>query len=112
MLKKTHDRYVEDPEYISSDDSFPEDIAENKVDPEIEVEQLAQELGINQKKLMWKIDLWVVPPFCLYISFHFLDRVNISNANIYGLTADLKLTGNQYNTALTVFSFLMLYLKF
>ena len=60
-----------DPEYISSDDSFPEDIAENKVDPEIEVEQLAQELGINQKKLMWKIDLWVVPPFCLlyFLSF-------------------------------------------
>ena len=92
-----------DPEYISSDDSFPEDIAENKVDPEIEVEQLAQELGINQKKLMWKIDLWVVPPFCLLYFLSFLDRVNISNANIYGLTADLKLTGNQYNTALTVF---------
>ena len=59
-----------DPEYISSDDSFPEDIAENKVDPEIEVEQLAQELGINQKKLMWKIDL-CQPHFVFYISFHF-----------------------------------------
>ena len=33
----------------------------------------------------------------------FLDRTNIANASIFGLQADLGLTGTQYNTALTIF---------
>lgn len=71
--------------------------------PDEQVEKLAQEYGINQKKLMWKIDVCVVPPFCFLYFLSFLDRVNISNAKLYGLAEDLKLTGNQYNTALTLF---------
>ena len=67
------------------------------------VDQLATELEINQKKLMWKIDLCVIPPFCLLYFLAFLDRVNISNAKVYGIEADLGLHGNQFATALTVF---------
>lgn len=33
----------------------------------------------------------------------YLDRANIGNANIEGLSADLKMTGDQYNIALCVF---------
>lgn len=33
----------------------------------------------------------------------FLDRVNIANAKSFHLATDLKLTGNQFNTALTIF---------
>jgi hypothetical protein len=33
----------------------------------------------------------------------FLDRVNIANANVYGLAKQLHLTGDQYNIALVVF---------
>ena len=33
----------------------------------------------------------------------FLDRTNIANASVFGLQKDLGLTGNQYNTALTMF---------
>ena len=76
---------------------------ETELDPTLETERLAEELGINHKKLMWKIDICTVPPFCLLYFFSFLDRVNISNANVYGLTEELNLTGNQYNTALTLF---------
>lgn len=67
------------------------------------VEQLANELGINHKKLMWKIDLWVIPPFCLLYFLAFLDRVNISNAKVYGIEKSLNLHGNQFAAALTVF---------
>ncbi|ODV79148.1 putative high-affinity nicotinic acid transporter [Suhomyces tanzawaensis NRRL Y-17324] len=67
------------------------------------MEQLSKELGVDDKKLMWKIDACVIPPFCLLYFLSFLDRVNISNANVYGLSEDLGLTGNQYNIALTVF---------
>lgn len=67
------------------------------------VEQLALEHGINHKKLMWKIDFCVVPPFCLLYFLAFLDRVNISNAKIYGMEKDLNLSSNQFSAALTVF---------
>ncbi|KAI5956171.1 hypothetical protein KGF54_000646 [Candida jiufengensis] len=72
-------------------------------DPVCETAKLANELGINQKRLKWKVDLYVVPPFCLLYFLAFLDRVNISNANLYGLSTDLELTGTDYNVALTMF---------
>ncbi len=52
---------------------------------------------------MWKVDLWVVPPFSVVYFLAVLDRVNISNAKIYGMETALGLHGNQFNTALTVF---------
>ncbi|OUT23234.1 hypothetical protein CAS74_001549 [Pichia kudriavzevii] len=67
------------------------------------VDQLASEMNISQKKLMWKIDLCVVPPFCLLYFLAFLDRVNVSNAKVYGIEKALGLHGNQFATALTVF---------
>lgn len=67
------------------------------------VEQLALDYGINHRRLMWKIDLNVVPPFCLLYFLAFLDRVNISNAKIYGMEADLNLSSTQFSAALTVF---------
>lgn len=33
----------------------------------------------------------------------FLDRVNIANAKIFGMTEDLNLTGNRYNVAVVIF---------
>ncbi|KAF6013791.1 hypothetical protein HII13_001038 [Brettanomyces bruxellensis] len=67
------------------------------------VQALSKELGLNHKKLMWKIDLCVVPPFCLLYFLAFLDRVNISNAKIYHMESDLGLHGEQFNIALTAF---------
>ncbi|CAI8504094.1 unnamed protein product [Pichia kudriavzevii] len=67
------------------------------------VQELAQAYNINHKKLMWKIDLCVVPPFCLLYFLAFLDRVNISNANVYGMSKELGLSNNQFSAALTVF---------
>ncbi|KAI5956198.1 hypothetical protein KGF54_000673 [Candida jiufengensis] len=90
----------QDPELLESD--FNSNLSENN-DPVYETNKLAEELGINQRRLSWKIDLCVVPPFCLLYFLAFLDRVNISNANLYGLSIDLNLTGTNYNTALTMF---------
>lgn len=89
---------------ISKDEDFGGSLSINsQLTPSEQVDELAKELSINQKKLMWKIDLCVVPPFCFLYFLSFLDRVNISNAKLYGLAEDLNLTGNQYNTALTLF---------
>lgn len=67
------------------------------------VNQLAEQYNINQTKLMWKIDICVVPPLALLYFLSFLDRVNISNASVYGMSRSLNLHGNQFNIALTVF---------
>ena len=57
---------------------------------------------INERKVMNKIDFRVVPVLCLLYLLAFLDRVNISNAAIFGLKRDLDLHGTQYNTALVI----------
>lgn len=58
----------------------------------------------TERKLVAKIDLHVIPFLCIMYLLAFLDRVNISNANIFGLSTDLHIaTGDKYNTALVIF---------
>jgi len=57
----------------------------------------------SQRRLVSKIDLRVVPVLSILYLLAFLDRTNIANASVFGLQKDLKLTGTQYNTALTIF---------
>ena len=45
-----------------------------------------------------------MPFLCIMYLLAFLDRVNIGNANVFGLSEELGLeTGNKYNAALTIF---------
>lgn len=85
----------------------------------------------TDRKLMWRIDLHVLPFLCIMYLLAFLgkcirrkapsrdwmptdelhdqanlrsvDRVNIANANIFGLSEELGLEHHQYNTALVIF---------
>ncbi|EAS30499.1 MFS transporter [Coccidioides immitis RS] len=58
----------------------------------------------TERRLMAKIDLRLLPVLCVLYLLAFLDRVNISNAVIFGLREDLNIvSGTQYNTALTIF---------
>jgi len=38
-----------------------------------------------EKKLIRKLDGWIIPPVMLLYLFSFLDRTNIGNARLYGL---------------------------
>jgi len=58
---------------------------------------------IDEKKLLRKIDLRLVPLFTVLYLLSFLDRGNIGNAKIEGLAEDLNLHGHQYNLCLTIF---------
>lgn len=58
---------------------------------------------IDEKKLIRKIDMRLLPLFTLLYLLSFLDRGNIGNAKIEGLAEDLELKGNQYNICLTIF---------
>ncbi|QNP97803.1 YALIA101S12e02036g1_1 [Yarrowia lipolytica] len=74
-----------------------------KEDAEIHIQSVHP--TINEKKVTRKIDLRIVPILSILYLMSFLDRGNIGNANIEGLSTDLGLTGPQYNMCLTVFFF-------
>lgn len=57
----------------------------------------------TEGKLLARIDGHVVPVLCVLYLLAFLDRVNIANARVFGLEADLGLVGTQFNAALVIF---------
>ncbi|KAK0189866.1 MFS general substrate transporter [Armillaria mellea] len=57
----------------------------------------------QEKKLWRKIDLRLMPILSLMYLFSFLDRGNIGNAKLQGLTTQLHLDSNKYNIALTMY---------
>ncbi|KAI8627299.1 MFS general substrate transporter [Xylariaceae sp. FL1651] len=56
-----------------------------------------------ERRLRLKIDRNVYPILFVVYALSFLDRINISNARIQGLTEDLELYGNRFNVALFVY---------
>jgi len=60
---------------------------------------------IDEAKVLRKMDLHIMPMLALLYLLSFLDRGNIGNAKIEGLTETLHMTGPQYNWCLTVFFF-------
>jgi len=59
-----------------------------------------------ERKLLMKLDFMIWPVFFVIYMMAFLDRINISNAAIQGLTAELHLdVDNRFNVALFVRSF-------
>ncbi|KAK4214814.1 major facilitator superfamily domain-containing protein [Rhypophila decipiens] len=55
------------------------------------------------RKLLWKLDLKLLPWLCFLYLLAFLDRTNIGNAKIAGLGKELGLTTASYNATLTIF---------
>ncbi|KAI9800755.1 MAG: hypothetical protein M1833_003172 [Piccolia ochrophora] len=58
---------------------------------------------VNEKALLRKLDLTLLPALTLLYLLSFLDRSNVANARLEGLVTDLNITGNQYLTCLTVY---------
>lgn len=60
------------------------------------------ELGFDEKstkKLVRKIDYYLVPFLSLLYLLSFLDRTNIGNARLGGLEEDLGMSGLDYNVS-------------
>lgn len=55
-----------------------------------------------ERKLVRKLDCYIIPIVMLLYLLSFLDRVNIGNARLYGMTEDLHLKGNRYQTAVSL----------
>ena len=58
---------------------------------------------VVDRRVTRKFDLHILPWLFGIWLLAFIDRSNIGNAKIDGLTEDLKLTGNKFNVALVVF---------
>ncbi|KAF2280629.1 MFS general substrate transporter [Westerdykella ornata] len=73
-------------------------------DDEAVVEPIQCPAHTTERKLVTRIDLHVIPFLCIMYLLAFLDRVNIANANVFGLSKELNIAnGNKYNTALVIF---------
>ncbi|KJA21187.1 hypothetical protein HYPSUDRAFT_42307 [Hypholoma sublateritium FD-334 SS-4] len=57
----------------------------------------------EDKALVRKIDLRLLPILTFLYLLSFLDRTNIGNAKIDGLTTDLNVSASEYNTALALY---------
>lgn len=58
---------------------------------------------VNEKSLLLKLDIRLLPAVGILYLLSFLDRSNVGNARIEGLASDLGMTGNQYLTGLTLY---------
>ncbi|KAI0751640.1 MFS general substrate transporter [Daedaleopsis nitida] len=55
------------------------------------------------RRILWKLDMHVLPPLALLWLANFIDRANVGNARIAGLERDTHLHGTQFNIALAIF---------
>lgn len=67
------------------------------------INDASNEFGdVNPKKVLTKLDLRLIPAVALLYLLSFLDRGNIGNAKIEGLTDSLKMTGPRFNWTCSV----------
>ncbi|EHK22573.1 uncharacterized protein TRIVIDRAFT_191312 [Trichoderma virens Gv29-8] len=62
-------------------------------------------VDLDEKKILRKMDIRLLPMLSALYLLSFLDRGNIGNAKIEGLQEDLNMSPGQYNWCLTVFFF-------
>ncbi|KAI9244474.1 major facilitator superfamily domain-containing protein [Phascolomyces articulosus] len=55
------------------------------------------------KRVLWKMDLRIIPYIALLYLCSYLDRVNIGHAKVAGIMDDIDITENEYNLALSMF---------
>ncbi|OQE13722.1 hypothetical protein PENFLA_c044G02028 [Penicillium flavigenum] len=73
---------------------------------EIENVNIAESVSYSpeeEKALVRKIDLTLLPTIWVMYLLSYLDRTNIGNAKISGMEVDLSLSSNEYSIALVVF---------
>ncbi|EIW56969.1 MFS general substrate transporter [Trametes versicolor FP-101664 SS1] len=86
---------------MSFDDNEKHPPGEDVLSPVSDIKKTADD--VNQRQVLRKLDFRLLPFVCLLFVLSFLDRTNIGNAKVAGLTADLHLAGWQYSLASAIF---------
>lgn len=79
---------------------------EHSPSPPMSEQDVAAAYGLNEKRLLRKLDRHLLPGVCVLYLLSFLDRSNVANARLEGLLEDdigLGMTPNEYLTGLTLF---------
>jgi hypothetical protein len=58
---------------------------------------------IDEKKLIRRIDLNILPVLCSVYLFQFMDKILLNYANVMGIQTELHMTGNEFSWAGTAF---------
>ena len=60
--------------------------------------------GMEYRKLIWKMDIHLLPPLFALWFVSLIDRLNIGSAKIFGIEKDLNMNpkGNDFNIALII----------
>ncbi|VUC20478.1 unnamed protein product [Clonostachys rosea] len=91
---------------ISADEKGPDEVIHSETTTELSEDDRAFLESFTEKqrkKVLWKLDVRLVPMLAFLYLIAYLDRANIGNAKIEGLVEDLGLSGTQYNIALSIF---------
>ena len=59
----------------------------------------------ESRRVLWKIDLCLIPILAVCYMFQFLDKMTLNYATILGLQEDLNLVGNQFSWTASIFYF-------
>ncbi|KAL8777120.1 MAG: hypothetical protein Q9213_008001 [Squamulea squamosa] len=78
-------------------------IGHGELPPDPDAGLSADEKAKIDRRLLWKLDLRLIPWLSLLYLISFLDRTNIGNARLLKLEHNLGITGGQYNAALSIF---------
>ncbi|CAN9087163.1 unnamed protein product [Alternaria alternata] len=81
----------------------PIDVKEMDTTKHVEIAEDFTWTKEEEKKLVRKIDLFLLPTIWLMYLLSYMDRTNIGNAKIAGMADDLQLSSDQYSIALVVF---------
>ncbi|ORY10938.1 major facilitator superfamily domain-containing protein, partial [Clohesyomyces aquaticus] len=86
------------PEYLGTAVDDQKDMTKH-----LEVSETPSWTPEEEKKLVRKVDLFLLPTIWLMYLLSYMDRTNIGNAKIAGMADDLKLSSGDYSVALVVF---------
>ncbi|KAI9690232.1 MAG: hypothetical protein M1822_009193 [Bathelium mastoideum] len=91
------------PEFINKAGVANADVPIRELEAPPLVRNLSQEERAHlERKLVRKIDFRLLPMMILMYIMNYLDRNNLPSAKLAGLVTDLKLKGDQFNTAVSI----------
>lgn len=62
-----------------------------------------EEYAARERKLLWKIDLRLMPILFTIIVLNYLDRNALANARVLDIEESLNLNGSDFNTCISIF---------
>ena len=84
---------LEEQQFSNSQDASTEATMTSNIDPK------------DERSVLLKIDLIIMPAMTLVYFFQYLDKQTINYASVFGLNEDLSLTGQEYSWVVTIFYF-------